>query len=159
MSAEHFSNATTRGGNTHDGTKACHRGDCGILGNGTTGSHSSGGVGVFGGSIHVGELLEAAPPIRHALELKLFAHQYYYCRASATTNEACFRWPTICCDGYASAGRSTDTGSNAPLWWSEPSCVGSLLAADRLTAAKLLPKLRRGPARKVRAFPKRLQRV
>ena len=31
---------------------------------------------------------------------------------------------------------------------------GSLLAVDRLTAAKLLPKLRRGPARKVLAAPK-----
>ena len=114
MFAGHFSNATARGDNTHSGANACHRGDCGILGNGTTGSHSSGDVGVFGGSIHVGGLLEAAPPIRHALELKPFAHRYYYCRASATTNEACFRWSAICCDGYASAGRSTDTGSNAP---------------------------------------------
>ena len=57
------------------------------------------GLSALGGAIRVGELLPTTGPIRHALKLELFAKQYYYWKVGTTTNETCWRWPAIACDG------------------------------------------------------------
>lgn len=74
--------------------------DQSILGNGTHGAHGGSGLSAMGGSLRLGELL-AAPgthsiaPIRHALKLELWAHQYYYGHAPG------YHWPATQHDNYA----------------------------------------------------------
>jgi hypothetical protein len=42
------------------------------------GAHGGSGLSALGGVIRLHEIGPDAPPIRHALKLELFAHQYYY---------------------------------------------------------------------------------
>ena len=134
MMGQHFGTVWGHGADT------CHAYDCDILGPGRTGAHGGSGLSAIGGAIRVGELLESTPPIRHALKLELFAKQYYFWQPNVTTNETCFRWPAIACDGYAPKGYG---GSDPELM------PGSLLVVGRSEAAELLPKLRTGPGRKI----------
>ena len=72
-----------------------------ILGEGAWGAHGGSGLSAIGGTIRLGELAPGAPPLRHALKLELFAHDYYFSNGSAAPYEQCFRWPALGCDGYA----------------------------------------------------------
>eukprot|EP00051_Salpingoeca_urceolata_P019993 m.296049 g.296049 ORF g.296049 m.296049 type:complete len:467 (-) comp19519_c2_seq1:96-1496(-) len=67
-----------------------------ILGDGAHGAHGGSGLSAFGGTIRPGELLAHSGPIRHALKLELYAHEYYYGGKAAPT----FRWPALGSDGY-----------------------------------------------------------
>ena len=81
---------------------------------GNLGMHAGGGISNFGGLIRNGEL-EAAAPIRHALELNVWAKKL------SNTNGG-FRWPAIVADGYHDDGDIGYQGSNPQLK------MGSLLA-------------------------------
>jgi hypothetical protein len=48
-----------------------------VLGDGALGAHGGSGLSSFGGSIRLGELNASSGPIKHALKLELWAHQYY----------------------------------------------------------------------------------
>jgi len=72
-----------------------------ILGDGAWGAHGGSGLSAIGGTIRLGELSPNASPIRHALKLELFAHDYYYSGGTAAPYAQCFRWPALGCDGYA----------------------------------------------------------
>ena len=52
-----------------------------ILGDGALGAHGGSGLSSFGGAVRLGELLQGAPPIAHALKLELWAHAYYFVSA------------------------------------------------------------------------------
>lgn len=72
-----------------------------VLGEGAWGAHGGSGLSALGGTIRLGELAPGAPPLRHALKLELFAHDYYFSNGSAAPYAQCFRWPALGCDGYA----------------------------------------------------------
>ena len=77
-----------------------------IFGDGALGAHGGSGLSALGGMIRHGELRPDAPPIRHALKLELFAHQYYYgvAKLQPATRENGGRtqyvWPATGSDGY-----------------------------------------------------------
>ena len=75
-----------------------------------------------------------------ALKLELYAKTYYYWKQNITTNESCWRWPAIACDGYAGKGYG---GTNPQLM------PGSLLAVGPADARSLLPLLKTVPGRKI----------
>lgn len=69
-----------------------------ILGDGAWGAHGGSGLSAVGGAIRLGELLNTTGPIRHALKIELYAHQYYY---GGGGRAECFAWPALGCDSYA----------------------------------------------------------
>lgn len=72
-----------------------------IEGEGAWGAHGGSGLSAIGGTIRSGELSPGAPPLRHALKLELFAHDYYFSGGTAAPYTQCFHWPALGCDGYA----------------------------------------------------------
>ena len=91
-----------------------------IYGQGITGGHAGSGLSSIGGTLRLGELV-SSQPIRHALKLELYAHQYLYHEPPG------FRWPAVRADIYAyndyyDEGKMQYNGSNPAL------VMGSLLA-------------------------------
>jgi hypothetical protein len=84
-----------------------------LYGDGTLGSHGASGLSSLGGLIRPGELSDAEP-IRHALDLVLWAKYLNYGSSKG------YRWPAVSADAYAST--STYAGSNTAAK------MGSLLA-------------------------------
>eukprot|EP00730_Choanoeca_flexa_P004591 TRINITY_DN11742_c0_g2_i12.p1 TRINITY_DN11742_c0_g2~~TRINITY_DN11742_c0_g2_i12.p1 ORF type:complete len:434 (+),score=71.08 TRINITY_DN11742_c0_g2_i12:142-1302(+) len=118
--------------------KACT--DCrwnqSIYGNGSLGCHGGSGLSGIGGSIREGELLPTAGPIRHALKIELFAHDYYFGDPNATcypTPNCTYRWPAVRSDGYTFNDNSDRryNGSNPQLM------PGALLAIPSSVASRL----------------------
>lgn len=85
----------------HKGAPVAFPWEIDILGDGAWGAHGGSGLSAIGGTIRAGELAPGAPPLRHALKLELFAHDYYYSGGTAAPYADCFRWPALGCDGYA----------------------------------------------------------
>jgi len=95
-----------------------------ILGDGALGAHGGSGLSSFGGTVRLGELLEASPPIAHALKLELWAHAYYFFDWATGEYSSCFTWPAIGCDSYWD-----NTGSGAQYNGTNPLLKpGALLA-------------------------------
>eukprot|EP00047_Mylnosiga_fluctuans_P008303 m.258133 g.258133 ORF g.258133 m.258133 type:complete len:364 (-) comp21324_c0_seq1:95-1186(-) len=112
-----------------------------IRGNGTWGGHGGSSLSAIGGTIRLGELLPGAPPIRHALKLELFAHQYYY------NHTPCYRWPALNCDGYALNCTQDPIGcygGSNPLL-----TPGALLAVPTKSFAQLNASLATPPGRAI----------
>ena len=91
-----------------------------IYGQGITGGHAGSGLSSIGGTVRLEELTSNRP-IRHALKLELYAHQYLYHQPPG------FRWPAVRADIYAyndyyKDGKMQYGGSNPAL------VMGSLLA-------------------------------
>lgn len=125
--------ANTPGGMTAD-----------IRGNGIGGGHGGSGLSSFGGTIRLGELLPAAPPMRHALKLEFFAAQYFYLPRPCNRT-LCYRWPATNCDGYVCSTPGAYNGTNPKL------TPGALLAVPPALAVALNASLGTLPARKLLA--------
>jgi Trefoil (P-type) domain len=72
-----------------------------ILSDSPYGAHGGSGLSSIGGTIRSKELSASSPPIRHALKIELFAHDYYFSNGTYAPYNECFRWPALGCDGYA----------------------------------------------------------
>eukprot|EP01116_Phalansterium_solitarium_P011507 TRINITY_DN27212_c0_g1_i1.p1 TRINITY_DN27212_c0_g1~~TRINITY_DN27212_c0_g1_i1.p1 ORF type:complete len:379 (-),score=65.41 TRINITY_DN27212_c0_g1_i1:89-1183(-) len=99
-----------------------------ILGSGALGAHGGSGLSAVGGTIRLGELLNSTGPIRHALKLELYAHEYYY----GGNASACYTWPAVGCDSYHLIPNIGYNGSNVFL---KP---GALLAIPPAIASKVV---------------------
>jgi len=88
-----------------------------ILGDAPWGAHGGSGLSSMGGVVRAGELAPGAPPLRHALKLELFAHDYYFSGGTAAPYADCFAWPALGCDSYAHDASSPQAynGSNPRL--------------------------------------------
>jgi hypothetical protein len=113
-----------------------------IIENGTLGAHGGSGLSAFGGMLRLGELLPTAPPIRHAIKLELYAHQYYFGGADlnpktpSNGGRTQYVWPATGSDGYT---RST----NSPLVYNGTNPLlapGALLAIPPAAALDLALK-------------------
>ncbi|GEM_PF-3397863 len=89
--------------------------DINIYGDGITGGHAGSGLSSIGGTIRKGELTGSAP-IKHALQLEVWAQQYLSYNNDGTSG---YRWPANRADSYAA---STYHGKNPALE------MGALLA-------------------------------
>ena len=75
-----------------------------VFGDGALGSHGGSGLSGVGGTIRVGELLQDAPPIAHALKIEL-QHQWYYGLKKLAADSAYnggrsqYVWPATGSDG------------------------------------------------------------
>jgi hypothetical protein len=65
-----------------------------IYGDGALGSHGGSGLSSIGGSLRLGELTGPAP-IRHALKVNLWGHEYL------SPDDGGYRWPAVTADSYA----------------------------------------------------------
>ena len=111
-----------------------------IYGQGITGAHAGSGLSSIGGTLRMGELTSLRP-IRHALKLELYAHQYLYHQPPG------FRWPAVRADIYAyndyyDEGKMQYGGTNPAL------IMGSLLAIPPQVNLKSL-NLQTVPGRKL----------
>jgi hypothetical protein len=111
-----------------------------LTSNGTLGAHGGSGLSAVGGMLRLGELLPDSPPIRHALKLELYAHQYYYGGhdlnppTASNGGRTQYVWPATGSDGYTRA-----TGSGLVYNGSNPLLApGALLAIP----ADVAPTLR-----------------
>ncbi|MDB4933554.1 MAG: hypothetical protein JWP87_526 [Labilithrix sp.] len=69
-----------------------------LYGDGRSGAHGGSGLSSIGGSLRIGELRKGGAPPRHALKVNVDAyHELVRC----TTRAACFRWPALTADSYA----------------------------------------------------------
>lgn len=117
-----------------------------ILEDGALGAHGGSGLSSFGGTLRIGELLPDAPPIRHALKLELFAHEYYYGghdlnnKTAANGGRTQYVWPATGSDGYTRTFGSplVYNGTNPRL------APGALLAIPPVTAANLMLQTKPG---------------
>lgn len=110
-----------------------------IYGPGITGGHAGSGLSSIGGTIRLGELLPDTKPMRHALKLELYAHQYLYHQPPG------YRWPAVKADVYAYNNYYDQMqygGSNPAL------VMGSLLAIPPQVSPKSL-NLETIPGRKL----------
>ena len=99
--------------------------DISIYGDGILGGHGGSGLSSIGGTIRLNELTGIAP-IRHALQLQVWAKKYLSYNNDATRG---YRWPAVTADDYAS---SSYLGTNPALE------MGALLALPpSVTAASL----------------------
>ena len=121
MALTYFTNPTQWDNLTTNGSTVYNTS---ILGEGTWGAHGGSLLSSIGGTVRLGELLPAAPPLPHALKLMLWAERYYFPgsrgggggggggggAAGAAAEvvvkpQPCFRWPALRCDGGASGSR------------------------------------------------------
>ena len=89
--------------------------DQNILGDGRMGSHGGSGLSSIGGTIRLGELTDP-DPIRHALQLEVWAQKYLSYNSDETPG---YRWPAYVADSYA---KGNYRGKNSALE------MGALLA-------------------------------
>ena len=66
---------------------------------GNLGDQFGSGLNAMASALRKGQLLPGAPPIRHALCLEFFAHDYYWTPTNASHAD-CFRWPAVQCDHH-----------------------------------------------------------
>jgi hypothetical protein len=114
-----------------------------ILGDGNLGAHGGSGLSSFGGTIRLGELLPAAPPIQHALKLELWAHAFYFFNYSSGIYDSCFTWPAVGCDSYWNVPGPGYNGTNPLL---KP---GALLAVPPSLAPSVRAGLTTLPGKKI----------
>lgn len=67
----------------HEGGPVPFPWEISITGDGAAGAHGGSGLSSMGGTIRSGELRPSSPPLRHALKLELFAHDYYFSNGTA----------------------------------------------------------------------------
>ena len=107
---------------------------------GNLGGLGGSGLSGIGGAIRLGQLVPNAPPISHALNLQLYAQQYYYPKQPGNSS-TCWRWPAVQCDDCETCYGGTN-----------PALVpGALLAVPRATSALLNASLVTAPARAILA--------
>jgi hypothetical protein len=107
---------------------------------GNLGGLGGSGLSGIGGAIRLGQLVPNAPPISHALNLQLYAQQYYFPKQPGN-NSACFRWPAIQCDDC----ETCYGGTNPQL------VPGALLVVPRVASVLLNVSLVTAPARAILA--------
>ena len=123
------------------------------------GAHGGSGLSALGGVIRLHEIGPDAPPIRHALKLELFAHQYYYGGGEAReklqppTRENGGRtqyvWPATGSDGYTWEDCKPGDRCLAYKGTNRHLAPGALLALPADTAAALRNHLKTEPARRI----------
>ena len=127
-----------RWGNATDGGPQRFPNTTSIFGHGTFGAHGGSGLSSVGGSIRLGELLPAAPPINHALKIELGNFWYF---GAAQLNPPTldnggrtqYVWPAI---GSNGAFNATANRSNAGYTGTNPFLApGALLAIPASLAA------------------------
>lgn len=98
-----------------------------VTDDGRLGGHGGSGLSSLGGALRRGEMLPAAPPIAHSLQLEFYAHLFYYLPPNGNHSE-CFSWPANTCDGYAFAPCAQN-----------PGCYGGVVPAMRPGALLAVP--------------------
>lgn len=124
------------------------------------GAHGGSGLSAVGGVIRLHEIPAEAPPIRHALKLELYAHQYYYGGGAskktklqqpsvANGGRTQYVWPATGSDGYTWATCQPGARCLAYNGTNPHLAPGPLLALPEAVAATLRPALQTEPARRI----------
>jgi hypothetical protein len=66
---------------------------------GNLGDQFGSGLNAMASALRKGQLVPGAPPIRHALCIEFFGHDYYFTPTNASHTD-CFRWPAVQCDHH-----------------------------------------------------------
>ncbi len=124
------------------------------------GAHGGSGLSALGGVIRLHEIGPNAPPIRHALKLELFAHQYYYGGGEdrrklqpptpANGGRTQYVWPATGSDAYT--WEECKLGAQRCLAYKGTNphlAPGALLALPASTAATLRGHLKTEPAMRI----------